>query len=371
MNNKLDNKRLNKLIGYASKLANLLYFLLFIGIILLGIFILKELNILKIFSDIFKVLVPIFLGFFIAWLFNPLVLKIEAKKVPKFLSIIIIYVFIALFIFLFFRLFIPVIYKQINDLISRLPSIISSIEQIVDKIALKFNKNGLDISSFKDSLIDGINGYTSSFSKNIPTYLINLTKSFLSFMGIFLMGLVIGIYLLIDYDKLYKGCIKLLPEKHCKELSELIMKIGAEVRKTVNGTLLVATMVFVSDTLAFSLVGLDSPLLFGLLCGFTDLIPFIGPYIGGAAAVIVGFSSSTGVGIAVLIVCIIVQIIENYILQPIVMSKATKLNPVLIIMFLLVLGHFLGILGMVISTPLLAIVKVVYDYLCQKRIKNQ
>ena len=126
-------------------------------------------------------------------------------------------------------------------------------------------------------------------------------------------------------------------------------------------------MVLFGDTLAFTIIGLDSPLLFGVICGITDLIPFIGPYIGGAAAVIVAFTESFGTGIAVLIACVVVQSIENYILQPIVMSKATKLNPVLIIAALLLFGHFFGIIGMILATPILSLSKVVFEYICQNK----
>ena len=125
-------------------------------------------------------------------------------------------------------------------------------------------------------------------------------------------------------------------------------------------------MVLVCDTIAFSIIGLESPLLFGVFCGLTDLIPYIGPYIGGSAAVIVGFSQNTKIGLAILIACVIVQLVENYILQPIVMSKAIELHPVTIIIGLLLFGHFFGIIGMIIATPILALLKVIYEFICQR-----
>ena len=105
------------------------------------------------------------------------------------------------------------------------------------------------------------------------------------------------------------------------------------------------------------------PLLFGLLCGITDLIPYIGPYIGGAAAVLVGFGQSKTIGFLALICAFIIQLIENNILQPIVMSKATKLHPITIMIGLLIFGHFFGIIGLLLSTPILALLKVILSYL--------
>ena len=142
--------------------------------------------------------------------------------------------------------------------------------------------------------------------------------------------------------------------------------MGIEVRKTVSGTLLVALMVFICDTIGFAMVGLNAPLLFGIFCGLTDLIPYIGPYIGGAAAVIVGFSQGSFTGIAVLIICVIVQLVENYILQPIVMSKTTQLHPVTIIVGLLVFAYYFGIVGMIIATPCIALLKVIFRFIVKK-----
>lgn len=363
----LDNNRINKLVLDASKLLKLLYFLFVFGIILASIIVLKELKIIKILLGILSVLSPIFIGFIIAWLFNPLVLKIEKKKIPKIAAVLIIYAFILLFTFVFFKIFIPVLYKQINDLIKTLPNIINVVSLKLDKINMKFLKEGIDISEYKDNIINGINLYTKSFSSNIPKYIFDLTGKFIGFLGVILMGLVVGVYILLDYERLYDKCIKIFPSKRCSEIKDLTKTIGDEVRKTVNGTLLIALMVLFGDTLAFTIIGLDSPLLFGVICGITDLIPFIGPYIGGAAAVIVAFTESFGTGIAVLIACVVVQSIENYILQPIVMSKATKLNPVLIIAALLLFGHFFGIIGMILATPILSLSKVVFEYICQNK----
>ena len=67
-----------------------------------------------------------------------------------------------------------------------------------------------------------------------------------------------------------------------------------------------------------------------------------------------------------LIICVIVQIVESYILQPIVMSRASNLHPIVIIIALLVFGHFFGILGMVLATPTLTILRVIVEFTKEK-----
>ena len=172
--------------------------------------------------------------------------------------------------------------------------------------------------------------------------------------------------MLMDYDNIIFNFQKFLRKKDKKDYIKLIDNIGLNARKVVNGTLLVAFMVFVCDTIGFALVGLNSAVLFGLFCGITDLIPYIGPYIGGAAAVIVGFTQGPLVGIATLIVAIIVQLIENYVLQPVVMSKAMQLNPIAIIVGLLLFGYLFGIVGMIFATPCIAIIKEIIIFISHR-----
>ena len=107
-------------------------------------------------------------------------------------------------------------------------------------------------------------------------------------------------------------------------------------------------------------------MLFGLFCGLTNVIPYAGPYIGGAPAVIVGFSQSPTTGLLVLAVIVVIQFIEGNFFQPIIMSKSTKLHPVTIISGLLLFGHFWGIIGMFVSTPIIGVIKSVFMYFDEK-----
>ena len=206
----------------------------------------------------------------------------------------------------------------------------------------------------------------TSITTELPNSLINIVKSLISALGTIGLSLVIMIYMLMDYDNIIFNFQKFLRKKDKKDYIKLIDNIGLNARKVVNGTLLVAFMVFVCDTIGFALVGLNSAVLFGLFCGITDLIPYIGPYIGGAAAVIVGFTQGPLVGIATLIVAIIVQLIENYVLQPVVMSKAMQLNPIAIIVGLLLFGYLFGIVGMIFATPCIAIIKEIIIFISHR-----
>ena len=362
----IDNKEVNDVVTLAKKILKILYIVMIAAIILCGTIILKQLNIWNLLLTFLKVLAPLFIGFVIAWLFNPLVKKLNNKGIPRIWGSLLVYAVFLIIIYLFLRVLIPTFYTQINDLIGMLPAIFDKFKVLatnfIDQIAI----SGLDLTAFKDNLFNSANDILINFTNSLPNSIMNILSSLFSGLGTILISLVVGLYMLFDFDSITKHFIKLVPNKNKYEIEVLITDIGKEVRKTVSGTLLVALMVFICDTIGFAIVGLNAPLLFGALCGLTDLIPYVGPYIGGAAAVIVAFSQGTITGVAVLIVCIIVQLIENYILQPVVMSKTTKLHPVTIMVGLLVFGHFFGILGMVIATPCIALLKVIFRFIVKK-----
>lgn len=363
---KVDTKELNEVISLSKKILNTFYFVLVATIIIACMFLIKYLGVLKFFVGVLKVISPLFIGFIIAWLFNPLVLKLREKNVPKILSAILVYLAFILCLILFIKFFIPVMYAQINDLVAAIPNIISNFEVFVNDFISRFDLEKFNLVNVKDNMLNTIELQLVSIMNNLPNLLVGLVVSLFSGIGIFLLGLIIGLYMLFDFEAITSHLLKLIPKKNRFEISTLINTIGKEVRKTVNGTLLVASMVFVTDSIGFSVIGLKAPVLFGLFCGLTDLIPYIGPYIGGAAAVIVGFSQGGIIGISVLIICVIVQLIESYILQPVVMSKAMQLHPVTIIVGLLIFGYFFGIIGMVLATPALALLKVLWRFIRKK-----
>ena len=151
-----------------------------------------------------------------------------------------------------------------------------------------------------------------------------------------------------------------------RDARDLMNGVNTSLRSFVNGALLDCTFVFIITSVGLWLIGIEAPLLFGLFCGITNIIPYAGPYIGGAPAVIVGFSQGPAVGILTLILIAVIQFMEGNFLQPLIMSKTTKLHPVTIMLGLLVFSHFWGILGMIVSTPLIAAVKSIVVYFDEK-----
>lgn len=315
----IDNKEVNEVVSLTKKILKLLYIVMIVAIVLCGTIILKNLNVWHLLFTFLKVLSPLFIGFVIAWLLNPIVTKMHKKGIPRIVGSLLVYTIFLVFIYIFLRILIPTLYTQINDLIATLPAILDKFKSFISDFIDQVSISGVDLTSFKDNIFASVGNYLVNFTNSLPDSIIGILGSLASGIGTILISLVVGLYMLFDFDAIATHFLKLVPNKNKYEIEVLLTDIGIEVRKTVSGTLLVALMVFICDTIGFAMVGLNAPLLFGIFCGLTDLIPYIGPYIGGAAAVIVGFSQGSFTGIAVLIICVIVQLVENYILQPIVM----------------------------------------------------
>lgn len=358
----INTNDVSEVVTLGKKILKILYIFLIVGSILCAFLFCKTVGVFNFLGTLLKVLCPLFIGFVIAWLFNPIVLKLKNKGMNKYLSAMFVYVVFIVFLIVFFKIFIPVMYDQVNDFVKQLPGILQTIINFINDTFNKIGGDTIDLTPTRDALIMNVSNIMNNATQNLPSDILNIIIKLFSGIGTFAMGMLIGLYMLFDFDNITNLVIKLIPDKNKTEVIGLIDNIGREVRKTVNGTLLVASMVFVCDTVGFAIIGLNGAFLFGLFCGITDLIPYIGPYIGAGVAAIVGFSQSPILGIGILIIALIVQIIENYVLQPVVMSKATQIHPIIIILGLLVFGHFFGIVGMILATPVLSILKVVYKF---------
>lgn len=365
--NKVENKDLKEVIKTSKKVLNLIYVLMIIvgAYIILRIF--KELNVFAGIISVLKILIPLFLGIVIAWLLTPFISYLQNKGIRKNLGLILSYVILFAFIILFFSSLIPVLYNQIIELVESLPSIFSNVRDWLLNILNKMNQIELfDIETLKSSVNLKLTEYTNELSTVLPSTILNFVSVLISSVGTFGMGLIIGFFLIISTDNVGTTILDVIPKKYRKDTKELFNRIDKSLRNYVNGALFDSFIVFAISSLVFALIGLKSPILFGLFCGIMNVIPYLGPYIGGIPAVIVGFSQGTTIGIAILISIVIIQFIEGNVLQTLIISKTTKLNPITIIVGLLIFGHFFGIVGMLLSTPLIGVIKVIYKFFDEK-----
>jgi len=364
----LNYSKLNELIKLGHRILQILMvFLIIIGVYAV-IIILKEVKVLPFIFSILGIISPLFIGLAIAWLFDPIVTYLNKKGMRRAFGAAICYVgFIGILIVIVGAL-IPVLSDQVNEFVSTtIPSLFDTSQKWINDIFANFeNIEAFDADAMKNELFSKLEIFASNLTSSLPEILVNSVKSIFSGLGVFAISLIIGFYLLLDFDKNAEMMFSLIPKRYRDETKKVLGAVNKPLKKFVNGSLIDCTVIFTITAIGFSIIGLKSPLLFALFCAITNIIPYAGPYIGGAPAVLVGLTQSTPIGIAILIFIVIIQALEGNLLQPFIMSKATKLSPVTIILGLLVFGKFFGIAGMVLSTPIIGALKELFSYFDDK-----
>lgn len=363
----VDTNKINDVLTLSNKILKIVYILLVILGIYIAIIVCKELSIKKTILTILKTLFPLFIGIFVAWLFDPFVTFLQRKGLKRSVGTFITYVLFIGTLLIIVGAIVPILSEQINEFVKMIPSTFDTIKVWCDNLFERINNvNIVDAVAVKNELFKKIEEIGLGLTNSLPDMLVSSVKTLFSSLGTFIVGLIIGFYLLLTFNNANDLLITLLPKKIQLDARDLVNEVNTSLRKFIEGAIADCSLVFVVTSLAFYIVGLRAPLLFGLFCGITNIIPYAGPYIGGAPAVIVGFSQSPLIGILTLVSVFVVQFLEGNFLQPLIMSKTTKLHPVTIMLGLLIFGHFFGIIGMVISTPVIAAFKATFMFFNDK-----
>ena len=363
----IDYSSLNSILSTGKKLINIVFFMIVIAAILLSTYLITEWKLLEIIKEFLIVISPIFIGFLIAWLFEPLVTKMQQRKIPRVLACIIVYAAIIGLLFLIVYLFIPSLISEVKDFVKVAPDIYDDLSNFALNIIKRFDTNDyVNIAALKKELTRWLSDFGLSIASDLPKYILLIGKALISGGINLVLGLMVGFYLLYDFNKVNDFIFNLLPESIKYGYKDLTNRINTSLRSYVQGVLLVMFLVFITQSIGLTIAGLEAPILFALFCAVTDIIPYFGPYIGGIPAVIVGFTMSPITGICVLISIVIVQLLENNFYQPLIMGHTMKLHPVTIMIGLLIFEHFFGILGMVVATPVIACIKVFVLFLDEK-----
>lgn len=363
---KVDISSLNEILSFGRKLIKILYIAMMVGVILLGIYLLKESKILVFLKDLLIVISPVFIGLLIAWLCDPIVKFLQSKKIPRFAGCIIVYLFLIGIIFMFLYLFLPTFVRQIGDFAGTIPDILADLKVFGNRFFDTFATDGIDAKAIQTQVYTTIENFALGLTTNLPNTIINITKSIISSSVNFVLGLMIGFYMLFDFDKINSTVLSHMPLKWKDNYAELTTRINTSLRNYVQGVFSVMFLVFITQSIGLTLAGLEAPLLFAVFCAVTDIIPYFGPYIGAIPAVLVGFTISPSVGIFCIISIVIVQLLENNFYQPLIMGHTMQLHPVIIIISLLIFQHFFGIIGMVVATPVVACLKVIFMFIDEK-----
>ena len=362
----LNYHNLNEVIGLSKKMLKILYTCVILAIIVFVIILFKNLEIFKVLGSILGVISPFFIGLVIAWLLDPAVTYLQKKNVKRSIGTIVVFFVFILILYLLFRIMLPLLYTQLNEFITNsLPTLIKSTGTFIENLFTKLEATGFDFTSVETSVYKALENIGVDLTTGLPKAALNVVSTLVSSIGTFGLGLIVGFYLLIDFEGV-KKIFNYIPIKNKEGFNYIIGKLNIAFRSFVQGTLFISLIIMILSSIFYGIIALPSALLFGLICGITNIIPYIGPWIGGAICVIVGLTVSPVTGILAGVVAFAIQQVDGMILQPLIMSKTMKLHPVTIMIGLLVFGYLFGILGMIFATPIMASVKIIASYYNEK-----
>lgn len=364
---KINTESLNEVINTGSKILKLFYAVMIVLLIGGITLLLREWSVIPFIIKLLSVTSPFFIGFVIAWLLNPMVSKLTDKGMKRGLAVGIVFLLLMVLVYLFCWAVIPTLIEQINEMVKMIPEWLVDAKNFINDIFVKLTKaTNMNMDDAKIQFIGTIENFAKNMATNLPETMLNIVQSLVSGVGSFLIALVIGFYLLFNFNSASEHLISILPRRIKGDARDLLTNISKVLYKFVNGTLLVSLILFVVSVIGFEIIGLEAPVLFALFGAVTNIIPFVGPYIGGIPAVLVAFTQSPVIGILTLIFIVAIQGFEGNFLHPIVIGKKMDLHPVTIVISLLIFEYFFGIIGMVIATPIVAVMKIVYVFFDEK-----
>jgi len=365
-NDKIDYRNLNALIQTARVILKILLVLSLCGIVIFGFIFLEKTQILNIIATIFSICLPLFIGFGFAWLVEPMIKALEKRKLTRKISTFIVYTLFVLVLILLLVLVVPEFISQLRELINQVPSFVADIKNFITNLLSKFKDSEIDINAIQNNIFAQLENIATGLTNNSLSGIVNTVTSILSSSATVILGIIIGLYFSLDFDKILYRIKGLIPKKHKEEGDRLLHELNVMARGYVSGTLFTSLVVTFFTFIGLIVSGISSPLLFAIFCGITNIIPYFGPYIGGIPTIIVAFSISPMCGIIASITILLVQTIEGNIINPIIVGKATDIHPITIVIGLLIFQHYFGIIGMIIATPVIGAIKILFNFFNEK-----
>lgn len=342
----------------------------------------KSLDILR---NIYKLIKPLFFAFIIAYLLFPItkaienflknntIFQVKKESSRRILAILFSYlsvigIILGLLCGIYFM-----IGGQISNNIT--------ISNIVDEISLYLNSNLFNSTSISDTIrnlnipfIKELEPYILESLQYVQQYIASNLGNFTSYIlsigsGIatFFISLILSIYILKDSEyfiNLWKKLYNLVfrKSKLGGKIAYVFKTIHETFAKFIKGQLLEAFFVGVLSAIALEIVGIDYAFIIGVIAGICNMIPYVGPIVGTILVAIMGLLSGNPLKILYAIISmLVVQQIDNNLLAPKIVGDSVGLHPVFTMMAILIGGNIGGLFGMLLSVPIAASFRVLFN----------
>jgi predicted PurR-regulated permease PerM len=331
---------------------------------------------LRVAESIRIIWLPIAFAAGIVFLLEPAVKMFERLHLPRFVGAILAFLVMVAVIVAISALVWPTVQAQGVELIEQLPDLYVSVVDWLREVAARFDLNIDELLSqeaIEAWLRDPANQETIQ----------NLLFGFGVGAGVVIRGVaetiaviglapVLAIYLLIDLNRFKARSLELTPPKHRAEVAYVSREVGTALGSFVRGQLLVSLVVGIASSAGMWLIDLPFWLLIGIIAGFLNLIPFLGPVVGGALAALVALlNGDPWQAFWAVLIMIAVQQVDNHLITPMIQRARVNLSPLVIVLALIIGGALAGLLGVLVAVPLTAAVRILVGHLGRTRVLGQ
>lgn len=299
-----------------------------------------------------EIIVLLLFAIVLAAAMEPLADYLHKKRIPRGASVIAVYVVVIGLVGLVISTVIPVVIEQGRVLVSDLPSSLVKLETQYPALGSVFGKDA--VGEFVKGAFTG-SGEGGVFSRTVDV--------FNSVFGVITV-LVISFYLVVAQQKGTKELVRpLVPLHRQEQVMQLITKIQRKMGLWVLGQIIVSLAIFIFTYIGLSILGVKYALVLALIAGILEVVPYIGPTLSAVPALFVALLQSPPLAVGVLILYILVQKSENYILLPKVMEKTVGVSPLVVVLSLLIGFKLAGVVGLLLAVPLAgALVSVIEEF---------
>ncbi|PWB38499.1 MAG: hypothetical protein C3F02_04050 [Parcubacteria group bacterium] len=305
-----------------------------------------------------NVLILFFIAVIIAATFDPLVDRLHRLKIPRALSIIAAYLFFFTLIgSCVFLLYGPIV-EQIMDMARAFPEFYNHVTSSWRNISGL--ENLTTPQTIGNTIGSSIGGITKGLTVATSSIIGIVTSVFGGIVGFFLL-LMMTFYLTVEERGVTKFICSFVPGEKRALVAQIITQIQTRLGSWLRGQIALSVIIFVMSYAALSLLGIKYALVLALLAGLFEIVPFLGPIISAVPAIFFGLAESWNMAMIVAVVYVVIQQLENQLIVPRVMGKATGLNPLLVLLVLLAGARVFGIVGALLAVPLTITISVLVE----------
>jgi sporulation integral membrane protein YtvI len=315
-------------------------------------------------SEIWGLLFPFLAGFVIAYLLSPIVDRLHERGVPRGISALVLILLALMAVAAALLIVVPPIIVQISHLVAALSYLPGQLEDLMGRanewvIALE----DYEMSPYAQPLVDNLGTRAQGLFSDVLERILNFVTS-VSKLATHIVNIIITpiftFYLLRDMPKIKKWIRERIPRRFLAEATETAREIDQVLSGFIRGQFIVSTLEAGFISLGLTVIGVESALLLGLFAGFANMIPYVGTYVGAIPALIV-ILLGEDVGrklILSLILYVVVNVVDGYILAPRIVGKRVGLHPVVTMIGMLVGAKFFGVIGFLAAVPVTATLKI-------------